>query len=402
MTCPAAALHCAAPGWQFVDACMKPVLLPLALAASCLLPAHAEVPLGTVAGSDVTFEGLFQVDGYWFDNDRADLDARADGRDRATGVRRFELVLKGSGPGGLDWTLGYDVHSETYLDNSLSWTFGEEDAPRQTLLLGQSKQPNSLEELSSSRHNDFIAKAAATSTFAVGRRLGVSWGHDAGGFGATVGWFGRNLDDTTAGAGYGARAWWAPLRKDGQLLHLGLSHVDHDTSGDELRLRARPNADMAAVRLVDTGVMADVDRLATTGFEAMWTRGPVKLQAEYFLARADRIASTDHEATGGYASVIWAPGGQGWGYRGGLPRMKVDGPGQWQFGLRYDLLDLGDGPVRGGRMQAWTVGANWYWRDNARLMLNYVDVASRRADPATGVVVHDDPSILEARVQLHW
>ncbi|WP_132999355.1 OprO/OprP family phosphate-selective porin [Luteimonas arsenica] len=381
---------------------MKRLTLSLALAAACSTPAHAEIPLGTVAGSDIAFEGLFQVDGYRFDNDRSDLDGRDDGRDRATGVRRLELVLKGSGPGGFAWTLGYDAHGEAWLDNNLSWSFGGDGAPKHTFLLGQAKQPNSLEELSSTRNNDFIAKAAATGVFATGRRLGASWAYDAGGHGATVGWFGHNLDNDAGGAGYGARAWWVPLRDEGRLLHLGLSHVDRDTRADQLRLRARPNADMAAVRLVDSGALADVDRLATTGLEAMWIQGPLKLQGEYYLASADRIGAGGYDVDGGYASLLWAPGSEGWGYRGGLPRTTVDGAGLWQFGLRYDLLDLDDGAVRGGRMQAWTLGVNWYWRENAKLMLNYVDVASRRAGPGSGEVLHDDPSIVEARVQLHW
>ena len=134
----------------------------------------------------------------------------------------------------------------------------------------------------------------------------------------------------------------------------------------------------------------------------MWLAGNLKLQGEYFLASADRIGMPGYDAQGGYASALWAPGSEGWGYGGGLPRTTVNGPGLWQFGLRYDLLDLDDGAVRGGRMEAWTVGVNWYWRENAKLMLNYVDVASHRTDAGTGARIHDDPSIVEARVQLHW
>ena len=376
-------------------------MLPLLALAGCCLPVHAEIPLGTVAGSEIAFEGLFQVDGYWYDNDVLDLDGRDDGRDRSTGVRRFELVLKGSGPGGLGWTLGYDARGENFLDNNLSWKTGGDGAPTHTLLLGQAKQPNSLEELSSSRNNDFIAKATATSAYAVGRRLGASWSYDAGGHGATVGWFGRNLDNDVHGAGYGLRTWWAPVRDDGRVLHLGLSHVDRDTDGDQLRLRARPNADFAQ-RLIDSRTLTDVDRLATTGLEALWIAGPVKLQGEYFLARGDRIGAPDYDTGGGYASALWNPGGETWGYRGGLPRTQVGDAGLWQVGLRYDQLDLDDGAVRGGRMEAWTLGVNWYWRRNLKLMLNQVEASSRRTDPATGARIDDAPSITEARVQLHW
>jgi phosphate-selective porin OprO/OprP len=381
-------------------------LLALAIAsviASVAAPARAEVPLGTVAGSDVTFEGLFQVDGNWYDNDRADLDGRNDDRDRATGIRRFELVLKGSGPGGFGWVVGYDVHSESYLDNNVSWRFGGDGAATQTLLLGQAKLPSGLEELSSSRNNDFIAKAAATNTFSAGRRLGASWAWDDGDRGATVAWFGRDLDsDGARGAGYGARGWWAPLHGEGRVLHLGLSHVDHDTPDDSLRLRARPNADLAAVRLVDSGTLRDAERVATTGLEALWIGGPVKLQGEYFLLRADRTGGAGYDASGGYASAVWNSGGSTWDYRGGLPRTSVGDGGLWQLGLRYDQLDLDDGRVLGGQMEAWTLGVNWYFHSNGKLMLNYVDVASRRTDAASGAPLRDAPSIVEARVQLNW
>jgi hypothetical protein len=61
----------------------------------CAMPARAQVRLGTVAGSDVAIEGLWQLDGNWFENDVADLDGRSGGRDRATGLRRAELALRG-------------------------------------------------------------------------------------------------------------------------------------------------------------------------------------------------------------------------------------------------------------------------------------------------------------------
>lgn len=382
------------------------ILFTLGAACCCALPLRAEVPLGTVAGSEVGFEGLWQVDGNWFDNDVADLDGRDDDRDRATGLRRAELVLKGSGPGGLSWVVGYDVEAEKFLDANIAYAF-ENDGSRHVVLLGQAKQPGSLEELSSSKNNDFIAKAAATNAFATARRLGVGYAWEAKDRGIAANWFGRELTRGLAeGAGYAARGYWAPVTGDGNVVHLGASHADRDTPADTLRLRLRPNADLAAVRLVDSGNLVDTDRLATTGVEAMWIRGPLKLQGEYFHARVDRNGAGvgDYDANGGYASLLWQPGGQTWDYRGGLPRTPSAGDGNaglWQLGLRHDRVDLDDGSVEGGRMQAWTLGVNWYWRKHAKLTLNYVDVSSERRD-ATGTVVDDDPSILEARVQLHW
>src|SRR5690606_25420751 len=92
------------------------------------------------------------------------------------------------------------------------------------------------------------------------------------------------------GSGLALRGTWVPVRGEGALLHLGLSHVDHDTPADRLRLRVRPNADLAAVRLVDSGELTDTDRIAISGAELLWLGGPWKLQGEVFRARASRHA----------------------------------------------------------------------------------------------------------------
>jgi phosphate-selective porin OprO/OprP len=299
--------------------------------------------------------------------------------------------------------VGYDVEGERFLDANLAYAV-QADAGRHVLVVGQSRQPGSLEELSSSKNNDFIAKAAATNAFATGRRLGVDYAWEGSHRGLALGYHGRELTRGQGeGAGFAVRGYWAPVAAEGNVVHLGLSHARRDTPADTLRLR--PNADLAAVRLVDSGRLTDADRLATSGIEAMWIRGPLKLQGEFYRSNVERIAADDYRIGGGYASLLWNPGGQTWGYRAGLPRTPSAGGGNaglWQLGLRVDHIDFDDGAIRGGRMEARTVGINWYWRAHAKLMLNYVDVASRRFDPASGAVVHDDPDILEARVQLHW
>src|SRR5690606_20264513 len=107
----------------------------------------------------------------------------------------------------------------------------------------QFKQPAGLEELASTSGNDFIAKAAATNTFAVSRRLGLGWGIDRGDWSLSASGFDRELTrDQAEGRGLAARGTWTPLRGDGHVLHVGLSGSRLDATGDGIRLRARPNA----------------------------------------------------------------------------------------------------------------------------------------------------------------
>ena len=372
---------------------------PIALAAALLLgtlPAHAGFEIGEFAGSTVSFEGLLQSDHWWYDADRAPLDGDpGDGDDSDHGIRRAELVLKGDGPGGLDWVVGYDVEGESWLDVNAGFDLGGGHALR----VGQFKQPLGLDELSSSKNSDFLSKAAATNAFATSRRLGASYGYSGDDWSVTASAFGRNLTSGGAhGAGHGIRATWAPINDGNRTLHLGLAHVNHDTDADTLRLRARPQADMAGDRLVDTGTFTDADRLATTGVEGMWMAGPLKLQAEYMQGDVDRLAGADFTANGGYLSVVYNLTGEGWSYRGGVPRTASPaGPrGMWQLAARADTLDFDDAGIEGGQMDALTLGVNWYYRDNFKLALNWSTVDSERAG------IPDDPSIIGLRGQLHW
>lgn len=373
-----------------------PLVAALAVAfAAVAAPAAAEVPLFEAGGTAVSTEGLLQYDWNGFDDDIADLDGDPFDDDSSEyAVRRAELVLKGAGPGGFSWALGYDFAAEKFLDAYGAWKFDGGT----TLTVGQSKVPVGLEALGSSRTHDFVAVSAA-SMFSFGRRMGLKAQHVAGGWTLTGSAFGREYGDGTArGTGFAARAAWAPINADGHLLHLAASLADADTNADTLRLRARPQADLAVVRLADAGTMRNADRLRTLGFEGAWVNGPVKLQGEWLHGRVDRYDAADFGANAGYLSAMWNVTGETWGYKAGT--IPVPGPaaprGLWQLGARLDHVDLDDGAIDGGTMDALTLGVNWYWKKHLRLSANYVMVASERMG------LSDDPDIVEARVQLHW
>jgi phosphate-selective porin OprO/OprP len=382
--------------------------LTLALLAALVAPAaHAEIAIDSIADSEVSFEGLVQADGYWYDSDFINLDAdSADGSDADSAMRRAELVLKGKGPGNIEWVLGYDAKANKYLDANLKYKLGGNS--NNFIQAGQYKQPNSLEELSSTKNNDFVSKAMITNTFAVARRLGVGAGYGDSNWGITGSVFGDELTRNLAqGSGYGARGYWAPINDKGSILHLGLSYVNYDAKisdgtaslEDTTRFRARPDADFSN-RLIDTGNLANTDKLSTLGAEAFWVTGPFKLQGEYMKTNASRTAGLDDfSSSGGYVSGVWNITGETWGYKGGTPTTALPdepGRGMWQVGLRYDTLDLNDGLVQGGKLNTWTAGVNWYWRSNFKFMLDYVKADSTKAG------IDDNPNILEARVQFYF
>jgi phosphate-selective porin OprO/OprP len=384
---------------------LTPRYLAVAVLAALAPAAHAEIAIDVIGPYEVSLEGLMQADGNWYHNDLLDLNAPAtnnDGKDTEFEMRRSEVILKGKGT-TFDWVLGYDGKANKFLDVNLKWKIGTN-----YLMAGQYKQPNSMEELSSTRFNDFVSKAMVTNLFGVARRTGVAYGDDPSpNFGYVVSYFGRELTRGLAqGQGWGARGYFAPMNDNGSILHFGLSAVDFDTHFDATRLRVRPDADLSTGRLVDTGNLTLADRQRTFGAEGLWVTGPIKVQAEYMRSRVKRYGGKPNfTGDSWYVSGLWNLSGETWGYKQGVPVTNLpDDPsaGMWQVGVRYDKTDLNDEPVFGGEEHNITLGVNWYIRSNFKLMFNYVDVHSSKFNAVQHKEIADDPNILETRLQFFW
>ena len=387
--------------------------LSVALLAALVAPAaHAEVALDVIGGSEVSFEGLVQADFYSFDTDTIDYGADSappcssstdcDGEDSLQELRRAELVLKGKGPGNIEWVLGYDAKDDKWLDANVKYKFGNN--ANHFVQIGQFKQPGAtMEELSSTKNNDFISKSSITNTLGTPRRLGFQYNYGDVNWGVTGSYFGRELTrNREHGSGYALRGYWAPINEAGNIFHIGASYLDKDTDGDVIRLRARPMADMVGTRFVDTGSngLNRSDRASFVGVEGLWVRGPFKLQGEYMTTDVKRYdGADDFSGDGYYVSGLWNITGETWGYKAGVPTTGLpDDPakGLWQLGLRYDTIDLTDGAVVGGEMDSVTAGVNWYWRSNFKFMLDYVMVNQEKG------VLEDNPNAIEARLQFYW
>lgn len=399
-------------------------ILAIALLAAISSTAKAEITIDMIGGSEVSFEGLVQADSYWYDDDFRILSSDgADGTDTDFGMRRAELILKGKGPGMWNWVLGYDARSDKFLDANVQYRFNGETS----VTVGQFKQPNSMEELSSTKNNDFISKAMTTNLHGMSRRMGIKLETDKGNWGGTVSYFGNEITNNEGpslgtGDGYGARAFYAPIKDDGSLLHFGVSYIDmeaRDATGQgKARLRVRPDADQSAQRLVDSGQFINADRLKTLGFEAAFVSGPFKLQAEHMSTTVTRTTSADYTASSWYVYGLWNITGETFGYKAGVITTGLPdepGKGMWQVAVRYDSADLNDGKVNfanplapvvtgvmGGEESNWTVGVNWYLRSNFKLSANYVMVDSSRYSSTIKGFQDDNPNIVSLRAQFYW
>lgn len=404
---------------------MRTVRLPLAASIAALLaaPAYAEVPIDVIGGTEIYFDALIHFDSYQYDNDvrRADglaLTAAQLNANTLTNngqVRRGEMIFRGRMANGGEWQVGYDLVGGRGTGRNGRWldvNYRGRINADWTWRVGQFKQPNSLEELTSTRSNEFISKATITNAFGIARRVGAELQYATPSMTATGTWFTREINvNQRAGTGYAARVTWAPIveLEAGEVLHFGASLVDHDTVQDRYSLGLRPQADIALNNNPAPGTLstisialADADRVRIAGAEAMYFNGPVKIMGEYMQQTIRRSnGRPDYQADGWYVSGLYTLSDDLFGYRGGiyttaLPKDPIKG--LWQLAARYDKLDANDAAVLGGQQESWTLGVNWYIRSNFRLSMNYVMLDSSRVQ--SGVLIENKPNILELRGQI--
>lgn len=358
------------------------------------IPAAAQTPgegkAFTVESSDGGFSlrlgSRFQIDNVFHGSDLSAL-----GSD--TAIRRAYLQISGGLLSDWNYKFQYDFarpgpHGDAVL--------GIRDALIQYtgfdpfwITVGNFKEPLGLERLSGTLAATFI-EYSLPDLFTPDRHVGTGAGYHGDGWTAALGVFGERPEDGITGEG--AEAWdlagrltLLPVRGPGRLWHLGLVGRWHQANDSlhSLRFSSRPESNLTSVRLIDTGVLADVDNYQTIGLEMLGIRGPCSLQGEYYYTRVNRAGSPDLAFSGWYVYGSWTLTGESRGYktRSGLyDRMEPERPvttggaGAWELALRYSTVDLSDGDIIGGAQDDLTLGVNWYATGHLRLAVNYIRV----------------------------
>ena len=264
-----------------------------------------------------------------------------------------------------------------------------------TLMGGYLKEPFGLEERTSSNFLTFLERSLPEGSLVPAKNTGFllrntaldnrfSWG--AGAFRESDG-----LHRTSGESKYNltARLGGVPW-KDGadHYLFLGLAGSLRDPGRDserggakDLRYRSKPEAHLAPY-LADTGYMDDADGARLLSLESLATLGPFSVQAETIHSWVDSHQGGDPHFWGAYAQASWFLTGEFRPFKAGgcgLGRIRPiegfspkGGSGAWEAALRWSRLDLESAHVKGGVLQDWTVGLNWYLNPNTRVMWNCV------------------------------
>ncbi len=198
-----------------------------------------------------------------------------------------------------------------------------------------------------------------------------------------LGWYTDLLSEGQSFSSYDnqfvARVGWLPiLEEKGTLLHVALAARYGLVNERSLRLRSRPELNLAPYYL-DTGPFAARDSRLVQA-EVYYRPGNWLFGAEYFVQQVNALDTSDPVFHGGDLTASWLITGETRRFNtaGGYflqvsPERTVfeGGPGAWEAVLKLSYLDLDDKDIRGCRFWRLTPMVNWYLTDHLRLEAAY-------------------------------
>lgn len=257
--------------------------------------------------------------------------------------------------------------------------------------VGQIKEPMTIDWMTSAFRTTFAERAMFTTTIVPNRNLGIRV-HGTGPrqrFTYQLGTYLLDLEhlsDQKEGRGASVTGRltglpWAPADRPHHLLHVGVAasarwHVQ------ELEYAAKPESWLGPP-VIKTGAI-DADRSVVLVGEVFHQRDRLSFAAEGAWTRVEVAGHGPADFWGFYGQVSYflTPGRIRY-YRtlGCYGRVQPErmlfcparrGLGDLEVAARWSILDLGAGPVPGGRAWNLTVALNWYARDNLRVQLDYI------------------------------
>lgn len=206
-----------------------------------------------------------------------------------------------------------------------------------------------------------------------------------------------NNYDEDAPSAISGRYTRSPINSKEQTLQLGASVSFRDWENNTFRIGSR--AEVASADRVVRSAEFDADQSTVVGLEGVFRHKSWQVEGEYMATRVEQVDGTDWDYNGYYISGSYLLTGEQRRFRKGeFRRLRpLKSSGAWELVARYSYLDVRDHGL-GTKTEVATLGVNYYWGKNLKLMLDYLHADS------SGSVFHDDKDddAVSARLQLSF
>jgi phosphate-selective porin OprO and OprP len=344
------------------------------------------------SGFKIKLGGRVHAEAGFFDHRRT-IERRVGRIEDGFEMRRVRISLSGTLMKHVEYRTQYEFTRGTSSFRDIY--VGLKDIPYLgTIRFGQQKEPFGLEQMSSTNDTPFIERGS-TANLHTQRNTGVRilnnykerlhWSvgiyrqQDA--FGDANGQTDANQD--RGDYNYTARLGGTPFYKDGgeTLVYLGAAYSRRKPVNTTTRFLSRPRINTAP-NYVDTGNIS-AEHIDQFGGEFAVVFNSLSIQAEAVYDVVDSRGGNRERFFAYYAYATYFLTGEHRNYKGStavFDKVEILKPfdldkGHWgafEVAFRYGHIDLDSGNVRGGKMDDFTVGLNWYFIPQTRLMINYV------------------------------
>lgn len=242
-----------------------------------------------------------------------------------------------------------------------------------SFLIGQTKEPFGLEELTSSKQISLIERSMATNAFAPGNNPGFEISGHQRHFTWAIGAF-EAEDNESRRDNYAltGRLVFTPWEHEKRILHIGAAGSFRDFNGEGYKIKT--HAEVHTAEEIVRSVEIPADEVQLYGLELVSIFGPFSIQAEHMSAKIKASADNDASYAGYYIQGSYFLTGETRSYKKGT--FKSTKPlniyGALELLFRYSFLDAEDNN-NGVRVSNFTLGANYYLNKWIRLMANYIN-----------------------------
>ncbi len=337
-----------------------------------------------------SFFGRLQMDGAIYSG--ADYQSLGNG----VGFRRarvgtdFVLNDQLSGRAEIDFTDGGFSVKDCYVKYIPIKNFA--------LRAGSMKENISMEAMTSSVDPLFMEHPVVTSVFSPEFHLGVQGAWSQPRYRLEGGVFFKKINalkekeysesnsklGIDEGVSYTARGVWMPLSADKTKgLHIGMAAsyrtpktTTAANSPKMVRYTGYSFSYISKIRFLDTGPVPSVDHDWLVGAEVGGFYRGFRFQGEYMQNQTVRTGALPTEEFHGYylqAGYLLFGGQQKYSTSRGAFSTPTTGRnwGDLEVALRYEKTDLNGDLIRGGSVEGWSMGINYYATHNLKLQLNY-------------------------------
>ena len=339
-----------------------------------------------------------------------------DGYQDAMEMRRGRFGVRGQIAKDFKYQLlanfGNDVGASSTSSTIDEFWVNYDANPAAQVQFGTFKMPFSLEQLTSSNNIDFMERSLVgqnDSELIPAKETGVMiHGVPATGFTyALAASRGRaNKSATVDGADIIGRVTTniaEVIQNKDFVAHLGAAYSTGNIKTGVTAASGRTEARNQSGWFTGSAMSGETER-TRQGLEAAFAWKNIKLQGEQFNFKYDPTTGSDQEIKGHYVQAVYNLTGESHNYKNGVfnwikPNTAVTsgGPGAWQVAVRaseFNAEDISVATGKSNRATAMTYGVTWFWNDNVRFMLNYVDTKFDAVVGTSGSRVNGEKAVM--------